>query len=40
MIDTFIRDPKRNNAISTIPCVAKKGKWAFKWINSKDTTTQ
>ena len=42
MIDTFIRDPKRKdelfNAISTIPCVAKKGKWAFKWINSKDTT--
>jgi len=42
MIDTFIRDPKRKNelfnAISTIPCVAKKGNWAFKWINSKDTT--
>ena len=42
MIDTFIRDPKRKNelfnAIATIPCVAKKGQWAFKWINSKDAT--
>ena len=39
MIDTFIRnnDEKNKlfNAITTIPCVKKKAKWAFKWINDK-----
>lgn len=40
MIDTFIREDvlkdKLFNAIKTIPCVKKKGDWAFKWINDKN----
>ena len=40
MIDTFIREEnikdKLFNAIKTIPCVKKKGDWAFKWINDKN----
>lgn len=38
LIDTFIEDENRKkelfNAISTIPCVAKKASWALKWRDS------
>jgi len=38
LIDTYIKDPKEKNrlfnALETVPCVAKKGEWAIKWINS------
>ncbi len=38
LIDTYIKDPKEKdklfNAITTIPSVMKKGKWALKWIES------
>ncbi len=40
MIDTYIKDSKEKaelfDAVNTIPCVAKKAIWAFKWINSED----
>lgn len=36
LIDTYIKDPveKDNlfNALTTLPCVAKKGNWALNWI--------
>jgi ribonucleoside-diphosphate reductase beta chain len=36
LIDTYIKDPKEKdklfNALETVPCVAKKGEWALKWI--------
>ncbi len=39
LLDTYIRDPdektKLFNAIETIPCIAKKAKWALKWCSSK-----
>ena len=39
LIDTYIKDDEEKtrlfNAITTIPCVAKKAKWAQKWINDK-----
>lgn len=39
LIDTYIKDPtekdKLFNAIDTIPAVAKKARWAMKWIGSK-----
>jgi len=39
LIDTYIKDPKEKdklfNAITTIPSVMKKGKWALKWIKSE-----
>lgn len=38
LIDTYIKDNKEKdklfNALDTIPCVNKKGKWALKWIES------
>ncbi len=38
MIETYITDPvekhKLFNAVSQIPCVAKKAEWALKWIYS------
>jgi ribonucleotide reductase beta subunit family protein with ferritin-like domain len=38
LIETFVKDPKRKeqlfNAIDTIPAVAKKAKWAMKWMQS------
>ena len=41
LIETYVKDPERKNklfnAIQTIPCVARKAKWAVKWIN-KDTS--
>tara|TARA_X000000950_G_C13820610_1_gene621756 strand:+ start:85 stop:1062 length:978 start_codon:yes stop_codon:yes gene_type:complete len=37
LIDTYIKDTQEKNflfnAIDNIPCVAKKAKWAIKWIN-------
>ena len=39
LIDTYIKDPIRKDilfrAIETIPCVAKKAKWALKWITKE-----
>lgn len=41
LIDTYIKDPQEKdklfNAIDTVPAVAKKARWALKWIKS-DTT--
>ena len=41
LIDKYINDDKEKkylfNAIDTIPCVAKKAKWAEKWINDEDS---
>ncbi len=41
LIDTYIRDPKEKtrllNAIETVPCVAKKAKWAMKWIQGSES---
>lgn len=38
MIDTYIKDPKEKerhfNAMTNLPCVEKKAKWALKWIKS------
>ncbi|MBH48935.1 MAG: ribonucleoside-diphosphate reductase [Halobacteriovorax sp.] len=38
LIDTYIKDPKEKdkhfNAMTTLPCVEKKAKWALKWIKS------
>src|SRR6187431_1243547 len=37
LIDTYIKEPvekdKLFNALETVPCVAKKGEWALRWIN-------
>ena len=42
LIDTYIKDPDEKdrlfNAITTIPCVSKKAKWAQKWIHDKKST--
>lgn len=42
LIDTYIKDNaeknKLFNAIQTIPSVAKKAKWALKWINDMDSS--
>jgi len=39
LIDTYIKDPKEKDqlfhAIQTLPPIAKKAKWAMKWIDSK-----
>ena len=39
LIDTYIKDPMEKDrlfrAIDTIPSVAKKAKWALKWINDE-----
>jgi ribonucleoside-diphosphate reductase beta chain len=36
LIDTYIKDPSEKytlfHALETIPCVAKKGEWALRWI--------
>jgi ribonucleotide reductase beta subunit family protein with ferritin-like domain len=41
LIDTYIKDPfqkdKLFNALANFPCIAKKAKWAQKWIH--DTTS-
>ena len=37
LIDTYIRDPKEKhllfNALTTLPCVQRKGEWALRWID-------
>lgn len=42
LIDTYIKDPREKdkifNALDTMPCIAKKAEWAFKWI-SRDTAS-
>ena len=39
LIDTYIEDDKEKtflfNAIHTIPCVEKKAKWCYKWMEDK-----
>jgi ribonucleoside-diphosphate reductase subunit M2 len=39
LIDTYIKDAEEKhrlfNAVTTIPCVSKKAKWAQKWIHDK-----
>jgi ribonucleotide reductase beta subunit family protein with ferritin-like domain len=41
LIETYIRNPQMRshlfNAISTVPCVEKKAKWALRWINKTDS---
>ncbi len=41
LIDTYIKDTQEKNylfdAIDNIPCVAKKAKWAIKWINDQNS---
>lgn len=40
LIDSYIKDPiekhRLQNAINTIPCIAKKADWALKWIEDKN----
>ena len=40
LIDTYIKDPQEKSdilrAITTIPCVEKKAKWALEWIDNKE----
>lgn len=40
LIDTYIKDKKEKDylfkAIENIPCIEKKAKWAFKWIESQE----
>lgn len=40
LIDTYIKDNNEKlkifNSIENIPCVYKKAKWAYKWIENKD----
>jgi ribonucleotide reductase beta subunit family protein with ferritin-like domain len=42
MIDTYVNDQAEKtrlfNAIDTIPCVAKKAKWAMRWIEDTRST--
>ncbi|MBI2043278.1 ribonucleotide-diphosphate reductase subunit beta [Candidatus Pacearchaeota archaeon] len=42
LIDTYIRDKEEQdylfNALENIPVVKKKGEWALKWLNEKNTT--
>jgi len=39
LIDTYIKDPNEKdrllNAISTVPCVQKKARWALKWCDQE-----
>ena len=41
LIDTYIRDNKEKdflfNALQTLPCVEKKGRWALNWIDNAPT---
>lgn len=42
LIDTYVKDSKEKdrlfNALETVPCVAKKGEWALRWIASENFT--
>lgn len=39
-INTLIKDPAERdrlfNGLETIPCIKKKGEWAYKWIDSQE----
>jgi ribonucleotide reductase beta subunit family protein with ferritin-like domain len=39
LIDTYVKDPieraKLFNAVETVPCIAKKSEWCFKWIEDR-----
>ncbi|MEN9609428.1 MAG: ribonucleoside-diphosphate reductase small chain [Bacteroidota bacterium] len=41
LIDTYIKDPHEKdylfNALENVPCVAKKGQWALRWIEHAPT---
>ncbi|MDX1912242.1 MAG: ribonucleoside-diphosphate reductase small subunit [Saprospiraceae bacterium] len=41
LIDTYIKDPKEKDylfhALQNLPCVAKKGEWALRWIENAPT---
>jgi ribonucleoside-diphosphate reductase beta chain len=41
LIDTYIKEPKEKDflfhALQTLPCVAKKGEWALRWIEDAPT---
>jgi ribonucleoside-diphosphate reductase beta chain len=41
LIDTYIKDPKEKDylfhALQNLPCVAKKGEWAMRWIDNAPT---
>lgn len=41
LIDTYIRDPREKDylfhALQNLPCVAKKGEWAMRWIENAPT---
>jgi ribonucleoside-diphosphate reductase beta chain len=41
LIDTYIKDEKEKdhlfNALQTLPCVEKKGRWALNWIDNAPT---
>ena len=42
MIDTFVKEPEKKaklfNSLETMDSVKKKGEWAIKWINDKDSS--
>mgnify|MGYP003866273711 FL=1 len=41
LIDTYIKEPKEKDflfhALQNLPCVAKKGEWAMRWIENAPT---
>lgn len=41
LIDTYIKDPREKDflfhALQNLPCVAKKGEWALRWIENAPT---
>jgi ribonucleotide reductase beta subunit family protein with ferritin-like domain len=42
LIDTYIKDPNEKdrllNAISTVPCIQKKARWALKWCDQENAS--
>jgi ribonucleoside-diphosphate reductase subunit M2 len=42
LIDTYVKDPAQKDhllrAIETVPCVAKKAKWAMRWTDASHAT--
>jgi ribonucleoside-diphosphate reductase subunit M2 len=42
LIDSYVKDPAEKhllfNALDTIPCVKRKGAWAFKYLNASNAT--
>ena len=41
LIETYIKNPAEKdrlfNALENFPCITKKGQWAIKWINNKES---